>query len=197
MYAVYLFKASNSPLSPFKSTIIVGALRIICTFTGARLMDKFGRRPLLLTSSIICMSVLAVIGGIHIMEDSSESGKWVSVTCIYMYVASYGIGLGPVPWTLLGELIPSPVRSIGCSLVVAAFGGSAFLMTNTFLDLVNLIGIGGALLFFCFCTLIFVFIVGIWVPETRGKTLLELEDVFSVNDIENEPSTDFTSHDLI
>ena len=178
-YAVYLFKQANCPIDPFTSTIIVGVLRIICTLTGSKLMDKMGRRPLLLASSFFCALSVAIAGGIHIANIINEASKWTTVVCIYIFVASYGLGLGPILWGLSGELTPSPIRTVGCSIIFTAFGASAFLFSNCFIDMVTAFGLGGALVFFSGAIVLLIIVAAIWLPETKGKTLLEIETLFA------------------
>lgn len=55
---------------------------------------------------------------------------WLPLTCVVLYVASFGMGVGPVPWILLGELLPTPVRSIGASIVTSIFAIVLFTVTN-------------------------------------------------------------------
>lgn len=62
------------------------------------------------------------------MEDQGMG--WLPLTCVVLYVASFGMGVGPVPWILLGELLPTPVRSIGASIVTSVFAIVLFVVTN-------------------------------------------------------------------
>ena len=62
------------------------------------------------------------------MEDQGIG--WLPLTCVVVYVAAFGMGVGPVPWILLGELLPTPVRSIGASIVTSVFAIVLFVVTN-------------------------------------------------------------------
>lgn len=74
------------------------------------------------------MEVFFPAGGVLSMEDQGIG--WLPLTCVVLYVASFGMGVGPVPWILLGELLPTPVRSIGASIVTSVFAIILFTVTN-------------------------------------------------------------------
>ncbi|XP_045120063.1 facilitated trehalose transporter Tret1-like [Portunus trituberculatus] len=181
MYAVFFFENAGVMLDPFSCSIVLGFSRLIFTVISATIIDKVGRRPLLLSSTLICSLTLYITGGVLSMEDQGIG--WLPLACVVLYVASFGMGVGPVPWILLGELLPTPVRSIGASIVTSVFVIVLFIVTNVFPDVATAIGVENACLIFATFQLILALIVFLFVPETRGRTLEELQQAFVGNEL--------------
>ncbi|XP_050735196.1 facilitated trehalose transporter Tret1-like [Eriocheir sinensis] len=176
MYAVFFFENAGVMLDPFSCSVLLGVSRLIFTIISAFIIDKVGRRPLLLTSTLVCALTLYITGGVLTMEDQGIG--WLPLTCVLVYVASFGMGVGPVPWILLGELLPTPVRSIGASIVTSAFAIVLFIVTNVFPDVALSIGVENACLIFASFQLMLALVVFLFVPETRGRTLEDLQQAF-------------------
>ena len=177
-YTVYLFQLAGSTFDPFKCTILVGLTRLICTCIGAILMDKLGRRPLFLGTVFICVLSLTTAGVAIMIGKGSYMSGLVALGSVLIYVASYGSGVGPVPWTLLGELLPSPIRSMGSSLVTTGFSITVFGLSNIFPFLLNNLGLGITFIMFSVSNVLVGLIAYKFLPETKGKSLLELENAF-------------------
>ena len=190
-YTVYLFNESGVTLDAFTCTLLVGVVRLICTIIGAFLMDFGGRRPLLITSLVICALALLTAGGVMIAEVEGPARHWVPLIAVLIFAAGYSAGVNPVPWALQGELIPTPVRALGSSMTTMFYSLTVFGVTNIFPELLNAIGLGYSFLIFSACMAITIFIIWYFVPETSGRSLLELETAFAKNydkyDIQNTP----------
>ena len=156
----------------------MGVTRLVFTSIGAVIIDRVGRRSLLLLTVITCSITLASAGASLLFKIGSVSSI-ISLISVLIFVAAYGIGVGPVPWILLGELLPSPIRSLGASIITSWFSMTVFTISNIFPDLLAIIGYEGGFLIFSLSNIIFALIIFKWLPETRGKTLLELENTFN------------------
>jgi SP family galactose:H+ symporter-like MFS transporter len=95
-----------------------------------------------------------------------------------VFIASFAFSLGPVVWTVINEIYPSHVRGRGVAVATAANWGAAWLVTQFFLTLTNRLGESGTFaLFAVMCVVSYVFIWKL-VPETKGKTLDEIQQMF-------------------
>ena len=110
---------------------------------------------------------------------------------LIVYIVSFSAGFGPIPWLLMGELLPTRSKGLGAALTTGANWTGTFVITKTFLDLRNLLGPG--LVFWMYGVIMGMALVftAIFLPETKGKSLEEIESIFSdktkdVNDDEND-----------
>jgi sugar porter (SP) family MFS transporter len=164
--------ASNAILATF----LIGAVGLTATVVSMFLVDKVGRRPLLLVS-IGGMGLMLL--HLSIVLVSHNPPKWEVVADIIAYLAAFDIGLGPIFWLLISEIYPTTIRAQTMSLATMAIWAGDFLVTATFLTLVEHLGMTGCFKLFavlCLAALIFSFF---FVPETRGRTLEEIERSWS------------------
>ena len=178
-YTVYLFEATKSSIDPFTCTLIVGITRLVFTCTAALIIDRVGRKFLLLSTVITCALTLSTAAASMMITSENSFSSWISLVSVLLFVAAYGIGVGPVPWILLGELLPSPIRSLGASIITTWFSVIVFGVSNIFPNLMTVIGYEGGFIIFAICNMILAFIVWKWLPETQGQSLLLLEAAFS------------------
>jgi MFS transporter, SP family, galactose:H+ symporter len=154
------------------ATFVIGTVGLSLTIVAMFLLDKVGRRPLLLISLTgMCLTLMHLA---YILRDPSPA-KWVVVADIVVYLAAFDIGLGPVFWLLISEIYPTTIRGEAMSVATVANWGSNFLVTATFLTLVERLGMRGCFLLFAALCLIGLLFSYLMVPETRGRTLEEIE----------------------
>ncbi|KAL0365493.1 UNVERIFIED_CONTAM: Polyol transporter 5 [Sesamum angustifolium] len=144
--------------------------------------DKIGRRPLLLTSVAGCCVCLMGLGtGLTFIQNSDHRLIWALALCvgsILCYVSIFSLGLGPITWVYSTEIFPLRLRAQGCGLAVAVNRVTSAVCTMTFISLYKAITIGGAFFLYAgFAALAWVFYYTLF-PETRGKTLEEIEALF-------------------
>ena len=156
------------------ATAGVGLVNVIMTVVAMRLLDRAGRRALLLwgLAGMIVM-LLALAAGF-----AAGTGGWVAlitVPSVAAYVGFFAIGLGPVFWLLISEIFPLAVRGRGMSVATVANWGSNFAVTLVFPLLVA--ALGSAATFLAFAVLSVAAFVFTWqvVPETKGRSLEEIE----------------------
>lgn len=161
--------------------VIGGTINVVSTLVAIALVDKWGRKPLLITGSIgmtVTLGMMAYIfGTAHMGADGNLDlggmGK-VALVSANAYIFAFGISWGPIVWVLLGEMFPNQMR--GAALAVAGLSqwGSNFLITITFPILLAKIGLVGAYGLYAAFALISIFIVKAIVPETKGRTLEQM-----------------------
>ncbi|XP_021813430.1 putative polyol transporter 2 [Prunus avium] len=164
------------------ATVAVGFIKTIFIFIATFLLDRVGRRPLLLTSMGGMIFSLACLGAaLTVVEHHDSTIPWAVALCITMVlfnVAFFSIGLGPITWVYSSEIFPLKLRAQGVSLGVAINRVVSGIISMTFLSLYKAITIGGA--FFLYAgigVLAWVFFYTM-LPETQGRTLEEMELLF-------------------
>ena len=161
----------------------VGVVNVLATLIAVAWVDRFGRRPLLLTGLVGMTVSLAAVGlSFAAMENTAESatsttvGGIVTVLALVVFIASFAFSMGPIVWTLISEIYPNRVRGRAISVATAANWLAAFLVAQFFLSLVD--AIGESTTFFLFAALCVVSFVFVWrlVPETKGRSLEEIQE---------------------
>ncbi|XP_073118826.1 polyol transporter 5-like [Henckelia pumila] len=164
------------------ATMAVGFTKTLFILVATFMLDKIGRRPLLLSS--VAGMIISLVGlgtGLTIISNSEHRLIWAIALCIgsvLAYVSLFSIGMGPITWVYSSEIFPLKLRAQGCSMGVAVNRVTSGVISMTFLSLSNAITIGGA--FFLYAAIACVAWVFFYtlLPETRGKTLEEMESLF-------------------
>jgi SP family sugar:H+ symporter-like MFS transporter len=182
-YGEVLWRAAGfSESDALRINVISGTINVASTLVAIALVDKWGRKPLLLTGSIgmaVFLGILAVVFGTAATGPDgnlalSESAGWVALVSANLYIVAFGMSWGPVMWVMLGEMFPNQVR--GAALAVAGFSQwtANFLVTITFPLFLKVIGLGGAYGLYAFFALLSFFFVRAAIRETKGRTLEEM-----------------------
>ena len=158
------------------ATAGIGLVNVLMTIVAMWLIDRVGRRPLLLVGTAGMVATLGLLG--LAFHTSGKSGElvWLAVISMMLYVASFAISLGPIFWLLISEIYPLKIRSSSEGLAAAFNWGSNLLVSLTFLTLLQMIG--SARTFWLYG----LFAIAAWifsyfrVPETKGRTLEEIEE---------------------
>jgi MFS transporter, SP family, galactose:H+ symporter len=174
-YAPTIFQAAgfHSNEAAIVATAGVGVVNVLMTVVSIPLIDKVGRRPLLLIS-LSGMGVALAALGIGFAVGGAAL-KFIGVLSLALYIASFAIGLGPVFWLLISEIFPLNVRGQAASVATMANWLSNFIVSLTFLSLLNALGsVWTFILYAVLCG------VGVWfcfrfVPETKGVPLEFIE----------------------
>ncbi|XP_043709576.1 sugar transporter ERD6-like 7 [Telopea speciosissima] len=152
-------------------------LQVPVTVLGAILIDKVGRRPLLLISASGLFIGSTLTGIAFYMKVHELSPQWVPLlvfTGIMVYIGSFSIGMGAVPWVLMSELFPINVKGKAGSLVTLMNWIGCFVDSYTFYYLMSWSSYGTFFVYGAMCALAILFVAKL-VPETKGKTLEEIQ----------------------
>ncbi|XP_034651607.1 facilitated trehalose transporter Tret1 isoform X1 [Drosophila subobscura] len=177
-YTVSIFKDAGSTIDGNVCTIIVGVVNFLATFIATLLIDRAGRKILLYVSNIAMIITLFVLGGFFYCKahgpDVSHLG-WLPLSCFVIYILGFSLGFGPIPWLMMGEILPSKIRGSAASVATAFNWSCTFVVTKTFQDMIDFMGAHGAFWLFGSICFIGLFFVILYVPETQGKTLEDIE----------------------
>ncbi|HLR37201.1 MAG TPA: sugar porter family MFS transporter [Chitinophagaceae bacterium] len=157
-------------------TIAVGAANLIFTLVAMWLVERAGRRGLMLFGSAALTVCYVIIG--FLLNDITGNGTWLLVF-ILLAISSYAVSLAPVTWVLISEIFPNHIRSTGVSIATFFLWLACYVLTLTFPVIMD--HFGGYTAFWMYagvCVLGF-FFVYFKVKETKGKTLEEMEEVFN------------------
>nr|CAD58709.1 polyol transporter [Plantago major]CAR82415.1 polyol transporter [Plantago major] len=165
------------------ATIAVGVSKTFFILITTFFVDRFGRRPLLLTSCAgVALSMFALGTSLTIIDrnpDGNIKGLLIFAVILTMAIVGFfSMGLGPIAWVYSSEIFPLKLRAQGCSMGVAMNRFMSGVILMSFISLYKAITIGGA--FFLFggiTTVAFIFFYTLF-PETQGRTLEEMEELF-------------------
>jgi sugar porter (SP) family MFS transporter len=175
-YAPSIFRSAglSSASVSILATAGVGLVNVIMTVVAMNLLDRAGRRALLLWGLAGMIAMLLVLAA-GFAVGTKGAVAVITVAAVAVYVGFFALGLGPVFWLLISEIFPLAVRGRGMSVATVANWGSNFVVTLLFPGVVAALGSAAAFAIFA------VLSVGAWiyaffcVPETSGKSLEEIE----------------------
>ncbi|ROT83225.1 hypothetical protein C7M84_023587 [Penaeus vannamei] len=178
-----IFEDSGSTISDSISSITIGVVQVLATLLATILMDKAGRKLLLIVSASMMALSLTALGEFFYekMEDETwavETLGWLPLASLIIFIAAFSIGYGPIPWLMMGELFPPNVKEAAAGLATMVNWTLSFSITLIFVPLQDAISDFGVYwLFAGVCVLNLIFSVTV-VPETKGKTLEEISAYF-------------------
>lgn len=147
------------------------------------LVDRAGRRILLLISIAVMTVTLTTLGlFFYIQEKNPDLAKtigWLPVTSLAIYIVAFALGFGPIPWLLVSELYSKDVNAIMSSITGAMNPCLTFIVASSFGTVSGAIGIGAAFWIFAAFCLVGTIFVYLTVPETKGKSLAEIQTMLS------------------
>jgi MFS transporter, SP family, galactose:H+ symporter len=159
------------------ATAGIGLVNVIMTIVAMWLIDHIGRRPLLLTGIAGMILSLAVLGFVFRMPTGGALA-WLAVITLMVYVASFAISLGPIFWLLIAEIYPLKVRGIAEGTAAGVNWAFNFVVSLTFLTLIQLLGASSTFWMYATLAIASWFFSYYLVPETKGRTLEEIEHSF-------------------
>lgn len=164
---------------------VVGIAMFVATVPAIILMDKIGRRPLLIVGGLGMAACLAVVAGItggfkdHLAEH--EAGAWTSAAFVWIYIACFGFSWGPVSWTVISEIFPLSVRAPGTALSASTNWMVNFCVSWFLPPMLESIDYGTYIFFLALCLLGVGYAVFL-LPETRNVSLEAMDLLFGASD---------------
>jgi len=158
------------------ATVGIGAINVIMTVVAIALVDRVGRRKLLLVGVSGMVATLAVLGTVFYVPGFGGFLGIIATASLMLFVSFFAIGLGPVFWLLISEIYPLSVRGSAMGVVTVANWGANLLVSLLFPVLTAGIGTPSTFWLFGLCSLVGLVFVYRFVPETKGRTLEAIED---------------------
>lgn len=159
-------------ISAIYATIGIGLVNFLMTFIAIAYIDKFGRKPLLYIGLSGMLISLFILSGAFAM---GESGKWLAVASVVIYIASFAMSLGPICWIMVSEIIPLKIRGFAMSAATVANFAFNFIVVLSFLPMLEIFGKAPTFFVFGLITILSLFFVYFFVPETKGISLEKIE----------------------
>jgi len=188
-YSAEIVTSTNSGLDPDLVSAVLGCVAITSTI----FMDKAGRVPLLITSEI-GMSISFILLGVfyYLKEDKKAQGEeiegaitWLPLVALFTYNLFYNIGVGPLPRVISTEILPQHVKALALTLSLSLNWSLAFAVTKTFTMLTDALKLSGYFWLYAGICAIGMLFVLFFVPETKGKSLAEIENSFKIKKTKN------------
>lgn len=173
-YSTRIFTAAGIGVrDAFQASVLVGTINLLFTFVAIALVDRAGRRPLLLIGLTVQVVALTTVGVLF----ASGSGTALLLPAILAFIAAFAMALGPIPWIVCSEVFPTRIRGRAMAVATFTIWTACFAVAQTFPMLNDHPAIGPARTFWIYagCSLAALLFVWRRLPETRGRTLEEIE----------------------
>jgi SP family sugar porter-like MFS transporter len=171
-YAEEIFREAGYDISNvLKNIVWTGSVNLVFTFVALGLVDRGGRRPLMLLGAFGLGAIYLVIGLCYSLHVTGLP----MLLLVLAAIACYAMSLAPVTWVVISEIFPNRIRGVAMSVCVMALWAACFILTDTFPSLNSTLGASGTFwLYALICGLGGIFV---WrsLPETKGRTLEEIE----------------------
>jgi MFS family permease len=172
-YAEEVYRAAGLGTNQiFLDIVVTGAINLIFTLAAMFVVDRLGRRPLML---IGCCG----IGLSHLLAGLAYKLGWHGMPVLLLTLCAigcYAMTLAPLTWVLISEIFPNRLRAHGVSVAVSALWIASFALTYSFPFIDRELGSSGTFFTYGAICLVGAAFVYLWVPETKGRTLEEIEE---------------------
>jgi len=170
-YAPRIFESMGAEKdASMLQTVVMGLINVIFTVVAILTVDKWGRKPLLMVGSVGMAVGMFAIGALAFLKIIGVS----TLVFIIIYTASFMMSWGPICWVLISELFPNKIRGKAVAVAVAAQWAANYLISSTYPAMMEFSS-GGTYWFYGAMSILSFFFVWKMVPETKGKTLEEME----------------------
>ncbi|XP_026754280.2 facilitated trehalose transporter Tret1-like [Galleria mellonella] len=180
-FATTIFELAGSSIHPNVATIVIGITQLVSSCIAPFVVEKGGRKVLLLFSTTICANSLAILGIYFFMDSydypNIEKVAWLPLVTLIIFFLSYDFGFGIIPGTFAGEMFQPQLRSIGSAVTVTTAWLFGFGISTAFGYMIS--ELGGHITFWFYsgaCAVATLFTI-FYIPETKGKTLEEVQEM--------------------
>ena len=165
--------------SAIYANLVIGTLNVVATIVAVRLVDRLGRKPLLFAGLFGMASSMAILGVTSAVLAQPKSGSdpeaIITLLCLAGFIVSFAATWGPVVWVMLPEVLPLSVRGTAMGVAVFANWAANFAVSQTFPVFLNSWGPGPVFIGYAVIGVIAFVFVKLLVPETKGRSLEEIE----------------------
>lgn len=182
LYSQNIFKETGSSIPPEICTMIAAVLQFFASFIAPNLVDRLGRRCMLVISALGMLVSQCNLGLYFFFKQRGydlSDYYWVPLTCFMIFLITYLIGFGPLTWTIMGEIFMPNLKAKGFLVGVCFWWSMAFALSKVFHTLSNTFGMAGCFFLFSGCCGLSIFFILIFVIETKGRSLMEIQALLS------------------
>ncbi|VEN34980.1 unnamed protein product [Callosobruchus maculatus] len=178
-YTVNIFKAAGTSTSPFLLAIVITLVQVVVSYASIFLIERANRKFYLMSSSsgmLVCLAALGMFFHLKHLNINTAHLAFIPVGSTILYMAAFSFGYGPVPWMLLGEMFSAEIKGLASGMSILTNWIFAFVVTFSFPILTE--NLGSHITFYIIAGImgIATIFVHYLVPETRGKTLQEIQE---------------------
>lgn len=175
---IFVMTGFESNTAAILSSVSVGITFVLFTVLSIFLVDRLGRRPLLLCGLAgMCVGLILLAISFYLKGwVPTELMTLITLISMLLYIASFSVSLGPIMWLLITEIYPLPIRGVGASLATTVNWVSNMIVALTFLTLTTWLSISGTFLLYFFLGILSLVFIYKLVPETRCVTLEKIEE---------------------
>lgn len=178
-YVQIIFEKSGGKLSSALSSILFGLVQLISSVSSSLVVDRVGRKPLLIMSCIGTAIALIIQGTYFYIQDCTDIDvdpyNWIPITTMLFFVITYSFGLGVIPYMMPGELFPTNIKAKALCIMDLYLALAAFAVAKIYQVIADAFGSYVPFFVFTICCVLSLFFVIFCVPETKGKSLEEIQ----------------------
>jgi SP family galactose:H+ symporter-like MFS transporter len=183
-YAPQIFRDAGlgSDSAAIWASVTVSIVNVAATFIAIRFVDRVGRRPLLvigIIGMVASLAVLAVTFAVSGDSSSFSATSVITIAALWVYVAFFAFSLGPIVWVVIAEIFPVSARGPGNAVATTVNWVGNLVVSLTFLSLIDLLGDSGTFALYAVIGLASIAFVRSRVPETKGRTLEEIQETIA------------------
>lgn len=179
VYAANISEEAGVKMDPFLCTILIGAIRVIATGVVAFSLDSFGRKSITVyAGTLMSICMLALAATIQFPDFSNEYASWLPTFLLLSYIFTSTLSFLTVPFSMLPELFNQQYRGLASGLATGFLYFMSFVLIKLYPNMLNFMGIALVFTFYGSMSLIGVVFVQLFVPETKNKSLAEIEKLF-------------------
>jgi sugar porter (SP) family MFS transporter len=160
--------------SAITQALSVGITNFVFTGIAILMLDRVGRRPLLLAGTAGCVVSLAALGAFFASSSLQHEASWIALVCLIVYIASFAVGLGPVFWLMISEIFPLPIRSSAMSISTVGNWTANFIVSSFFLTLTSAITREGTFWLYGGFGIAALVFFALRLPETKDRSLEQI-----------------------
>ncbi|XP_059472405.1 facilitated trehalose transporter Tret1-like [Neocloeon triangulifer] len=180
-YSVSIFEQLGAPIDPFQATMLLGLVQLTGTLLCVVVVHWSGKRPLTLISTVgaaTCFGITATYDMVR-QSDPTVTASWVPLTFLLSSAFLTHMGIRLLPWILIGEVFPADVRGMASGAASSVGYIFGFLANKTHFSLVEALTLAGTFWIYVCVSLVATVLLYIFMPETEGRTLLEISRHFA------------------
>ncbi|XP_050311252.1 facilitated trehalose transporter Tret1-like [Anthonomus grandis grandis] len=178
-----IFSGAGGAIPPQLAATMVGVIQVFTVFVTSSVIEKLGRKFLLLSSTVGAAVSIILLGFYFFLHRQKlvllAYLWWLPIASLIFYIVCFNMGLGPLPWTVLSEIFPDNVKSSAAAVASATCFMVSFVVTMAFPMINEMLGMAESFWLFGVCCVLGTVFIYFVVPETKGRSVQEIQEIFS------------------